>query len=399
MVEDRFSRTQQSDRHDPFAAVDAYINFGDIAGFGGRRAVSPEAERRLNGGESVPFYYHPEMDEPGGVRANCWRSCRYAHVRPYYSEVPSYGRTPPFLPPRRSPAIFTDEVGAQPLPRVTHTPEHQPRGPRQPEYHPQTHQPAHPERHPNGRQPETAHRHPEHRQPEHRQPEQPRPTEQPQPEQIAPQQQPPQEQQQPPEQQQQHEQPPAANNADSPPIDRSKFYISQNEDRNLNKDKILFACGPTSLCMALADFDIAPATEEMRRKLMNTAVPGTGGKTTMGQQEFPGGPHEMALFAEQQGLHARDRSGITDVNAVNAALDEGKGVIINGGVRLQKGGIVGHFVYIAGRDEKGLYIVGDPTYPDKHRWSRQELQDFMNISPVKGFTEVWRGEPHPRHLA
>lgn len=164
--------------------------------------------------------------------------------------------------------------------------------------------------------------------------------------------------------------------------DRQNWYISQQGDgRNGSQ---WFACGPTSLLMALADFGLATADEPTRQKLIDET-----GTRRAGQ--FPGNAELIGRYARQYGLNA-EYNGSNDWRQVDAAINEGKGAIVNGSLRSRSGGTVGHFVYIAGKDEQGRYILGDPANPATSRWTAEELRAFMTRgSNPPGFAAVWRG--------
>jgi hypothetical protein len=176
-------------------------------------------------------------------------------------------------------------------------------------------------------------------------------------------------------------------------VDRNRFYISQMADKSLpGHGGILFGCGATSLTMALADFEgksdlfpngvSHPPTEAEREKVMEwTGVMRAG--------QFPGGPALMTEYAQKLGLNAKDHSGQTDLGGLDAALKQGHGAIVNG---------PNHFVYIAGKDANG-YIVGDPANPGVTHWDEAHMQSFLANSPVKGWTEVWKGDGNGPRLS
>ncbi|MGO4780188.1 hypothetical protein AB4084_32420, partial [Lysobacter sp. 2RAB21] len=74
---------------------------------------------------------------------------------------------------------------------------------------------------------------------------------------------------------------------------------------------------------------------------------------------------------------------------MGAAVDRGHSVVLNGG--LPGGG--GHFIYVAGRDDKGNFLVGDPARPQITSMTPAELEKFSNENSGQhptGFAEVWR---------
>jgi len=163
---------------------------------------------------------------------------------------------------------------------------------------------------------------------------------------------------------------------------RDKWYISQQGD-----GASWYACGPTSLTMALADFGIAPANEENRKRLISE----TGTNPSIG---FPGTVSTMAAVARSHGLNA-ESSTSTNWQDVDAQLAQGHGVIINGALQ-GRAGLVPHFVYIAGKDHSGNYILGDPANPGTQSWTRSDLTGFMtrgagSVNPP-GFAAVWSSD-------
>lgn len=162
-------------------------------------------------------------------------------------------------------------------------------------------------------------------------------------------------------------------------VARSQIYISQQGDSSNPAN--WFGCGGTSLLNALADWDLMEPTEANRQALLDEIVPTTGTSTRQGGK-FPGGPDEMALWAQAHGLQSEDHSGDTSIDSIDRALQEGKGVILNA---------PNHFVYILGKDSQGRYVVADPSYPDTPYWDRATVNAKLTAAPAFGFTTVWRG--------
>lgn len=162
---------------------------------------------------------------------------------------------------------------------------------------------------------------------------------------------------------------------------RSSFYISQEKDAPNGKD--WFACGATSFLNALADWGLMQSTEANRQQLINEVVPGTNGQSTKSAGQFPGVPKQMAEWARQHGLQAEDHTSDTNINDLDRALQEGKGVILNA---------PNHFVYIVGKDSQGNYVVADPASPATKTWDRAKVNANLTGGNRYGFAAVWRGD-------
>ncbi len=174
-------------------------------------------------------------------------------------------------------------------------------------------------------------------------------------------------------------------------IVRRLYYIDQLNDRHLRGHHHTFACGPTSLTMALADHCAInphtgkptvhqPPTEQDRIGIITA----TG---TMAAGEWVGGPNRMAVFAKQFGLNAQAYSS-NNLDTLTRCLEEGNGAVVDGHC-LRSGHA--HYVYVAGKDSHG-YIMGDPASPSTTHWSAAHLQAFMT---GYGFTAVWNKDALP----
>ncbi len=162
------------------------------------------------------------------------------------------------------------------------------------------------------------------------------------------------------------------------PADRDKWYISQAGD-----GANWYACGATSLTMALSDHGLTQATESNRQKIIRE----TGTNTDVG---FPGTSETMAQEARKRGLQAEARA-TTDWQEVDAQLSKGRGVIVNGTMVGKGGGLIKHFVYISGKDASGKYIMGDPASSGTTTWSQENLKGFLTRGgPPNGYAAVWR---------
>jgi hypothetical protein len=174
-------------------------------------------------------------------------------------------------------------------------------------------------------------------------------------------------------------------------IVRRLYYIDQLNDRHLRGHHHTFACGPTSLTMALADHCAInpntgkptvhqPPTEQDRIGIITA----TG---TMAAGEWVGGPTRMAVFAKHFGLNAQAYSS-NNLDILTRCLEEGKGAVVDGHC-LRSGHA--HYVYVAGKDSNG-YIMGDPASPKVTHWSAAHLRAFMT---GYGFTAVWNDHAAP----
>jgi hypothetical protein len=169
-----------------------------------------------------------------------------------------------------------------------------------------------------------------------------------------------------------------SNTARTVPADRDRWYISQAGD-----GANWYACGATSLTMALADHGISQATESNRQKIIRE----TGTNTSVG---FPGTSETMAQEARKRGLQAEARA-TTNWQEVDAQLSKGRGVIVNGTMVGKSGALIKHFVYISGKDASGNYIMGDPANAGTATWSQADLRGFITRGgPPNGYTAVWR---------
>ena len=130
--------------------------------------------------------------------------------------------------------------------------------------------------------------------------------------------------------------------------------------------------------MALADYGLAQPTEANRQKLIRE----TG---TDKAREFPGASEKMSNEAQKRGLNSEFKD-TTDWREVDAQIDKGRGVIVNGTT------VSGykHFVYISGKDAAGNYIMGDPANAGTKTWTTSDLKRFMSQQEPNGFVAVWR---------
>jgi len=152
---------------------------------------------------------------------------------------------------------------------------------------------------------------------------------------------------------------------------------------NLNRDELYlqqpngWTCGPTSLAMALAASGVRPADQGTVWEMVDAL----GARAGVGT---PGGPALIADVARRFGVNA-ESSTSTDPADVRAALERGHGVVVNGDL-----GGGGHFLYLAGIDLAGNYVVCDPWRPDITSWNDGDLWAFTHHgNNPPGFAEIW----------
>ncbi len=133
-------------------------------------------------------------------------------------------------------------------------------------------------------------------------------------------------------------------------ISRERFYAHQRDGKS---------CGSTSLAMMEADFKTGrpPSANELQRLEDQT------GTTRAGR--FPGSVEDMAHFGRNlSGLQTKAytyRAGdIREIHDLDQELAQGHGALIR--IRNPHTGNP-HWIYCAGKDKSGNYIVGDP---DRH---------------------------------
>lgn len=182
--------------------------------------------------------------------------------------------------------------------------------------------------------------------------------------------------------------------SDSTPVTRAPngqalhdgdFFISQANDPALKLDRasggdlnILFACGPTSLMMAIADWKGFTPTEEQRFALIRETE-------TDVHQQFVGDNNKMGQYAAAHGLEYDTGAGWQELMS---DLSEGRSAIVNGN---WPGWNTGHFIYVAGLTDDGRFIVGDPALESAQIWNEQQLRGFMDRQGGWGaaYLAVW----------
>jgi hypothetical protein len=151
-------------------------------------------------------------------------------------------------------------------------------------------------------------------------------------------------------------------------VDRDAIYLQQPNG---------WTCGPTSLAMALAACGVRPADASTIWEMVDAL----GARAGVGT---PGGVGLIAQVARRFGVNA-ESSPSREPADIRAALERGHGVIVNGDI-----GGGGHFLYLAGIDETGRYIVCDPWRPGITRWDDGDLWAFTHRgNNPPGFAEVW----------
>ena len=151
--------------------------------------------------------------------------------------------------------------------------------------------------------------------------------------------------------------------------DREGYYLQQPNG---------WTCAPTSLTIALAHHGLRANDLSTMWELAAQ----TGTRAGVG---LPGDASLVAAAARQNGLQA-EFSASRGVADVRAELEAGRGVIVNGDIN---GG--GHFLYLAGLDEQGRFIVADPFRPGITRWSDADLHHFTHSgNNPPGYAAVWR---------
>lgn len=153
-------------------------------------------------------------------------------------------------------------------------------------------------------------------------------------------------------------------------IDRAALYLQQPNG---------WSCGPTSLTMALAASGVRPSNLDTMWEMANAM----GARAGVGT---PGGVQLIADTAARFGVNAVANPS-RDPADMRAALERGHGIVVNGDISG-----AGHFIYIAGLDMAGNYIVCDPWRPGITTWGDAELNEFTHhgFNPP-GFAEIWPG--------
>jgi hypothetical protein len=153
--------------------------------------------------------------------------------------------------------------------------------------------------------------------------------------------------------------------------DRDAIYMQQPNG---------WTCGPTSLAMAMVAAGKRPANQDT---IWEMAAPDK--LNTIANHSTDKMPDQIADIARSMGVNAE---GHIDGHAsdIRAALAAGHGTVVNG----TNGGGGGHFIYLAGLDQNGQFIVCDPWHPEITRWNDADLENFTRNGPGPGnFVEIW----------
>ena len=167
------------------------------------------------------------------------------------------------------------------------------------------------------------------------------------------------------------EAPPQAPTAGGPNTDRDSIYYQQPNG---------WTCGPSSLAMAEKAWGVGEANGDNMNRLAGAmgVTPDTG---------VPGNASLIAAQARRDGLQANYNSS-NDAAAVSAAIDAGHTCVVNGS--LSSGG---HFIYVAGKDQSGNFIICDPARPGVTSMTADQLTGFMRNNAGQhppGFAEIWK---------
>lgn len=149
-----------------------------------------------------------------------------------------------------------------------------------------------------------------------------------------------------------------------------------NKDRNaiFMKQPNNWTCGPTSLTMAAAAFGVRP----LNVNTVNELTDKSRTRPEYGVPDRNALPQAANAIGLQAQAHVSGNAGM-----VRAALQAGKGVIVNGTFP----GSSGHYVYVAGLNPDGSFIVCDPWRPEIKSWSDAGLNEF---NKGRSITEIWR---------
>lgn len=156
--------------------------------------------------------------------------------------------------------------------------------------------------------------------------------------------------------------------SNGPNTNRAQIYMMQPNG---------WTCGPTSLTMAAASFglrrsDVSTVDEMVRR---------TGATPSVGIPNHDAIPNA----ARQIGLQCTPAVVSTPAK-VRAALKAGHGVIQDGSL-----GTGGHYIYIAGLNPNGTFIIFDPARSTQTAWTDADLEHFIHTNPGHDVMfQVWK---------
>lgn len=169
--------------------------------------------------------------------------------------------------------------------------------------------------------------------------------------------------------------------------ERRNFYLAQHDS---------FGCGATSLAMLIADQKKSGPPSWGQAQQLERSTGTLSHRDQYGRLDpmYPGGPDQMARDISRAGLHSKAyayRVGDPQMmNDVDNELRQGHGVW----ARIQNPHTGhGHFIYVAGHDANGNYILGDPdafnnrVHGHDRPITRQWLWHMM--SARDGFAAGW----------
>ncbi|MBK7859396.1 MAG: C39 family peptidase [Archangiaceae bacterium] len=139
--------------------------------------------------------------------------------------------------------------------------------------------------------------------------------------------------------------------------DRDALYLHQPNG---------WTCGPTSLAMAMAAVHQRPLNEDTVWEMA-----GPDKLNTIANHSTDKMPAEIAELVRGMGAHAEPHE-LAQPAEIRAALERGHGMVVNGKLPDTEG----HFIYLAGLDAQGQFIVCDPWHPDVTRWNDEQLGAF-----------------------
>lgn len=163
--------------------------------------------------------------------------------------------------------------------------------------------------------------------------------------------------------------------------DRSKFYAHQDDG---------VSCSAYSMAMMHSDHKTGRPVSYGRESQSFKELAGTIGKG------YRGNLQSIADKMERTGLEAKayeyGRFGEKGMKDLNAELDRGHTAIARV-INPHTGN--NHYIYVAGRDAKGNYIVGDPDRANRQHSAPVTPHALMKMmSGRDGFVAGWNGNPN-----
>ncbi|MDB5098356.1 MAG: Peptidase like family, partial [Cyanobacteria bacterium RYN_339] len=150
--------------------------------------------------------------------------------------------------------------------------------------------------------------------------------------------------------------------------DRNKVYMRQPNG---------WTCGPTSLTMCLSAWGVRPTSVGT----VNEMVGLTHTNPNDGVPDHDQIPNAARKLGMQATYHDSSNAG-----QVRDALKAGHTVIYNGSL-----GTGGHFIYVAGLNSDGSFIIFDPARSGTTSMNDAQLNGFGHTNGHSGgFTEIWK---------